>query len=244
MTALQLYVRSLWVFMMYVLYERTYCNTVGCLKVWTAEKKIKAMFWKLEQLRRIENNDNRCYIVRLIETMFFKFELWEIFEIKIDRWCILTLLKRCTWSLSCWEKFEIMVDRWFILALFETMFWKLEQQRRFESNGNRCCILRLFQTMFWRLELLRKNWNHGRYMVHSDDVLDVWAPENLKAMTRHAAFRHSLKRCFGRSNCLDKIESEGVKWCIMTLFETMFLKLEMLRKNWKQGDEVVHANTS
>ena len=58
----------------------------------------------------------------------------------------------------------------------------------------------------------------------------------LKAMTRNGAFWRSLKRCFGSLNCLEKIESTGRKWCIiMTLFETMFLELVMLRKSWKQS---------
>jgi len=38
----------------------------------------------------------------------------------------------------------------------------------------------------------------------------------------------------GSWNCWENFESTEAKWCILGLFETVFWKLELLRKFWKQ----------
>ena len=62
-------------------------------------------------------------------------------------------------------------------------------------------------------------WNKGRCMVHCDavsnDVLEVWTAENFK--------------------------SKYTKWCILSLLETIFSKLDLLRKCWNEGRCMVHS---
>ena len=72
-------------------------------------------------------------------------------------------------------------------------------------------------------------------MVHSDtirnDVLDVGTDETiLKAKTQNGALCLYLKRFLGSWNTWEHFEIKDDVWCILTLFEMMFLKLEMLRK--------------
>ena len=49
----------------------------------------------------------------------------------------------------------------------------------------------------------------------------------LKAMTLNGALWRYLKRCFGSWNCLENVESKEAKWCVLTLFEMLFWKLEL-----------------
>jgi len=53
----------------------------------------------------------------------------------------------------------------------------------------------------------------------------------LKARKLNGAFWRYLKRCFGSWNCLENFETKEAKWYILALFETVFWKLELLRKN-------------
>jgi len=47
---------------------------------------------------------------------------------------------------------------------------------------------------------------------------------------------------FLRWNCWEKIESKKAKWRILALFETIFRKLELLRKFWKQREKMGHSD--
>ena len=70
-------------------------------------------------------------------------------------------------------------------------------------------------------------------MVHSDaiwnDVLEVvTAYKKMKARKLNGTFWHYLKRRCGSCNCLEHVESNEAKWCILALFETVFSKLFQL----------------
>jgi len=52
----------------------------------------------------------------------------------------------------------------------------------------------------------------------------------LKQRKLNGIFRRYLKRCFGSWNCLENVETKEAKWHIPALFETVFWKLELLRK--------------
>ena len=72
-------------------------------------------------------------------------------------------------------------------------------------------------------------------MVHSDaicnGVLEVGSAQKmLKPRKLNGALWRYLKRCFGSQNCIENVETKEAKWCIMALFETVFLKLELHRK--------------
>ena len=121
------------------------------------------------------------------------------------------------------------------------------------------CLLTLFETMFWRLVLLRIVWRLGRVVLHSyaiwKDLLEIETAEKMlisrtlnsrtlkrcfmsskvlrkteKTRTLNGAFWHNLKRYFGSWNCWEKFKIKVAKWCLLTLFKTMFLKLEVLKK--------------
>ena len=77
-------------------------------------------------------------------------------------------------------------------------------------------------------------------MVHScaicNDLQEVGTAEKkVKARKLNGAFWCCLKWCFGSWNCLENVESKEAKWCIQTLFETVFWKLELLRNFRNQG---------
>ena len=131
-------------------------------------------------------------------------------------------LKRCSRSWHCWDFFFLIkVAKW--------------------------CFLTLFQTMTWKLELLIKLWKQGRLKVHFNCIwnnrLWVWKCwQNVETKTLNGAFWRKLKRFFRNWNCWendgnswDNCKTKVAKWCCMTLFETMFWKLEMLLKLWEQG---------
>ena len=147
--------------------------------------------------------------------------------------------------------------KWCIRTVFKTMFLKFELLIKKISMDLKWCILALFKTMFWKFELLRKLWKQGENVEHSDtiwnDVLEVWAAE--KKRTWNGVFWRSLKRCIVSWKCWEHVKSKGEqqcfgiwnwseivevmddRWCILTLFETMFLKFELLRKLWKQEEK-------
>ena len=86
------------------------------------------------------------------------------------------------------------------------------------------------------------------YMVHSDviwnDIRKVGTAEDiLEARTQNGALWRFLKQCLRSRNCLENFKSKDAKWCMLVLFETMFLKLEMLRFFLKQGCKMVHSGS-
>ena len=59
----------------------------------------------------------------------------------------------------------------------------------------------------------------------------------LKSRTLNVAFWCYLKQCFGSWNCWEHFDF------IMTQFESMFWKWELLRKCWKRKRQMGHFNT-
>mgnify|MGYP007091393975 CR=1 FL=1 len=86
---------------------------------------------------------------------------------------------------------------------------------KIEIKDDRWCILTLFETMFFKLELLRKNKKQRLKMLHY--------LRYLKCVLEVATDEHIF------------LKARGAKWCILTLIETMFWKLQLPRKFWKQG---------
>jgi len=41
-------------------------------------------------------------------------------------------------------------------------------------------------------------------------------------------------------NLHDILKARGKTWCILMLFETMFWNLELMRKCWNHGRQMVH----
>ena len=93
------------------------------------------------------------------------------------------------------------------------------------------------QDFFWSWNSWEQN--QGLYMVKSgaiwNDVEDGTAEKTLKARTQNGALWRYLKLFLGRCNCWENFESKEKIWCILMLFETVFWKLELLRKIGKQG---------
>ena len=153
--------------------------------------------------------------------------------------------------LHCWESFETKDTRTMFLkvendenmlkarAIYDkwlTMFLKLEQLRTFWNQGR------------YKMEHSSVIWK---------DVFEVGPGEKkLKARTQNGAVWRYLKRFFGSWNCLEhfesneaswythmlfqgwfgswncleKCKSKKAKWCILVPLETVFWKLELLRK--------------
>ena len=65
-----------------------------------------------------------------------------------------------------------------------------------------------------------------------NDALEVWTAEK-KMGTLNGAFWRYLKRCFGSWNSCENFEVNDANWSVLILFKTLlfFLKLELLRKN-------------
>ena len=118
---------------------------------------------------------------------------------------------------NCKEK------QFFYLSNFENkdaklcFYCYLKQHLGTLDNTNRLCLLSstslnsVKKTVFW----------------------SCWA--KLKPWTIYCALWSYLKRCFGSLNCWGNFKSKDAKWCILTLFEFSFRKLELLRTFWKQG---------
>ena len=126
------------------------------------------------------------------------------------------------------------------------------------GNAEKMLKARTIDNTFWHyLKRCSWSWNsgqsqkkQGRKIVHSgaicNNVFEVWNDEKiLKAWTQNSAFWRYLKLYFGSWNCWENVESKEAKWCILTLFETMFWKFEMLRIFFKmQGRKKVHSDAS
>ena len=120
--------------------------------------------------------------------------------------------------LSCWESFKGKDTKRYILALFETVFLKFELLRKLWKQGER-------HSAFW-CRLKRR--------------LKVGTAEKmLKSCTIDDAFWRYLKRRFGSWNCWENFEAMDDRCCALTLFETMFLEFKLLRKRWKQREQMV-----
>ena len=71
--------------------------------------------------------------------------------------------------------------------------------------------------------------NDTKWFIH---VLKVGTAEKIWKQARaiDGAFWGYVKRCFGSWNCWEHFESMDDRRCILTLFKTMFLNFELLRK--------------
>ena len=65
------------------------------------------------------------------------------------------------------------------------------------------------------------------------------AEKMLKSRT-HTFWRY-LKRCFGIWNFGETFENKDANWWFLAVFETIFLKLELLRTFWKRCRLMVHS---
>ena len=122
-----------------------------------------------------------------------------------------------------------------ILARFERCFGNWNCREKSERIYPLRCILTLFETMFLKLVMLRKNCKQG---VNSNNicknVVKVGTAEKIWKQARilDGAFWGYLKQCW---NCWEKNEIMDDRWCILALFEVMFLKFELLR-TFKSND--------
>ena len=111
--------------------------------------------------------------------------------------------------------------------------WPINQSchcwKSFETKDTKRCIL---ERCFWKLKMMSTCWKQGQ------DFSEVGTAENiLKPRTIYGALWRYLKRCSWRRNSWENFKSKDTKWCIMALFETIFRKLVLLRKLWKQGEK-------
>ena len=171
----------------------------------------------------------KCAFLCILNDGFGSWKWWDNVESTGNRYCTLTLKENIVFgSWNTWEQFELNDDNmvhsgaiwndvlkvgtteiffkartqndalWCYLKRF---IWRWNCWEKIKSKDAKWCILMLFETMFLKLELLG----------------------NLKSRTQNGAFGRCLKRCLGSWNTWAYFESKDAKWCILPLFETIFI---------------------
>ena len=116
------------------------------------------------------------------------------------------MLKIGNWSECLFQKKVGTAEKILKSKTHNGAFWPYLKRRfgssnwgeTFEIKNGNRCIL---------TELLRKCWNQGRL---------------------NSPFWRYLKRWFGSWDCRETFENKDANWCFLAVFETIFLKLELL----------------
>ena len=118
-------------------------------------------------------------------------------------------LKRWLGVWTCWENFETRKLNCAFWRYLNRCFGSWNCWDNFENKNAYWCILTVFETM---------TWEYGT------------AEKTLKPRMLKGAFWLNLKRWFGSWICKEYCEIKVAKHCLLTLFETSFWKLGLLRK--------------
>ena len=92
--------------------------------------------------------------------------------------------------------------------------------------------------IFWKLG--EKRGVFWCYLKRCFGIWNWW--ENVEIMDDRWCIMTLFKSMFLKSELLLIVLKQGLKWCILTLFETKFFRFKLLRKLWKQGENVVHSD--
>ena len=189
---------------------------------------------------------------------YFLFSLTRLNNLKARtlnvKWCIRTVFK------TMFLKFELLIKKismdlkWCILALFKTMFLKFELLRKLWKLGEKrgafwCYLKRCFGS--WNCCKKLISWTIDGAFWHYLKRCSWSLSCREKKRTWNGVFWRSLKRCIVSWKCWENVKSKGEqrcfgswnwseivevmddRWCILTLFETMFWNLGLL---WKFGN--------